>query len=101
MCNIVRVVELNEGLSAAEACVRVGQMHDEALGQLLLLESSLNATASSPAVRNLARAIREWSQGHHDWSIRCRRYDPSLASDFDPSMLPPSSVFSAVAAHAN
>ena len=99
MCNIVRVVELNEALSPAEACARVGQMHDEALGQLLLLESQLNTVPSSPAVRNLARAIREWSQGHHDWSIRCRRYDPSLASDFDPSMLPPPSVMNASTAH--
>jgi hypothetical protein len=88
MCNVVRVVELNEGLSPEAACARVGQMHDEALGQLLLLESQLHALPTSAAVKNLARAIREWSQGHHDWSIRCRRYDPSLASDFDPKMLP-------------
>jgi len=88
MCNVVRVVELNEKCTAEEACRRVGQLHDEALGQLLLLESQLNAIPTSPAVKNLARAIREWSQGHHDWSIRCRRYDPSLASDFDPAMLP-------------
>jgi hypothetical protein len=88
MCNVVRTVELNERISSEEACARVGQLHDEALGQLLLLEGRLNTLPTSPAVRNLARAIREWSQGHHDWSIRCRRYDPSLASDFDPAMLP-------------
>ncbi len=92
VCNIVKVVELNQGLSADAACAQVGQMHDEALGQLLLMESQLNAIPTSPAVRNLARAIREWSQGHHDWSIRCRRYDPSLASDFDPKMLPPAQL---------
>lgn len=92
MCNVVRVVELNEARSPEAACARVGQMHDEALGQLLLLESQLNAIPTSPAIRNLARAIREWSQGHHDWSIRCRRYDSSLASDFDPSMVSPLSL---------
>lgn len=91
VCNIVKVVELNQGLSADAACAKVGQLHDEALGQLLLMESQLGAIPTSPAVRNLARAIREWSQGHHDWSIRCRRYDPSLASDFDPKMLPQAS----------
>lgn len=81
MCNLVHVVELNEGLSPAAACARVGQLHDQALGQLLLLEGQLNALPTPPAVRNPARAIREWSQGHHDWSIRCRRYEPGFAPD--------------------
>jgi epi-isozizaene synthase len=81
VCNMVRVLELSEGVSGEEACRRIGAFHNERLAQLLLLESQLGAKSAAPGVRALARAIREWSQGHHDWSIRCRRYDTRLAQE--------------------
>jgi hypothetical protein len=83
VCNMVHAVEANEGLPYEKACERVGQLHNEALGALLLLEARLNSSGASPAVTHLARSIREWSQGHNDWSIRCRRYDPRHTLDAD------------------
>ncbi len=77
VCNLVRVVELNEQLSTERARERVGQMHNEALAELLVLERRIRESPATPAVRNLARAICEWSQGHHDWSLRCARYKVS------------------------
>jgi hypothetical protein len=81
--NMVRIVERTEGLNPDDACRFIGAFHNDSLAKLLLLESQLHAKNAPLGIRSLARAIREWSQGHHDWAVRCQRAESRLTMEFD------------------
>ncbi|MGH8567034.1 MAG: terpene synthase family protein [Gammaproteobacteria bacterium] len=72
--NFPAILAREQGLSLAEAFVRVGELADTDTRSFIDLADRLLATNPGPSVEGYINGLKAWIRGNLDWSLTTGRY---------------------------